>query len=151
MIWGCITAEGAGPLYFVEGTMRSDQYIKVLKTILLPYLGTLEGQKEEYTFMQDGAPCHTSILSQKCLREIGLEVLPWAGNSPDLNPIENCWAYLKTQVYKLNNPTINILKENIKKIWEHDDGMRQMIAACIKSMPDRVKAVLQAKGKQTKY
>lgn len=31
-------------------------------------------------------------------RELGLEVLPWVGQSPVLNPIENAWAELKRRL-----------------------------------------------------
>lgn len=151
MIWSCITAEGPGPIYFVEGTLRSNQYIDVLRNVLLPYLDTLEHPKEEYIFMQDGAPCHTSISSMDCLNSLELEVLPWPGNSPDFNPIENCWAYLKSKVYSRRNNTIAALKKNIEEVWKNDHGMRMMIKKCVESIPNRIQAAIQAKGGSTKY
>lgn len=151
MIWSCITAEGPGPIYFVEGTLHSNQYIDVLRNVLLPYLDTLEHPKEEYIFMQDGAPCHTSRASMDCLSSLELEVLPWPGNSPDFNPIENCWAYLKSKVYSRRNNTIAALKKNIEEVWKNDDGMRKMINKCVGSIPNRIQAAIKAKGGSTKY
>lgn len=151
MIWSCISAEGPGPIYFVEGTMRSNQYINVLRNVLLPYLETLQHPKEEYVFMQDGAPCHTSRASMDCLNSLGLEILPWPGNSPDCNPIENCWSYLKSKVYSRRNNTINELKKNIEEVWKNDDEVKDMIKKCFESMSHRILAVIKAKGGSTKY
>lgn len=151
MIWSCISAEGPGPIYFVDQTMNSDQYIKVLTDVVLPYMNSLNNSAREYTFMQDGAPCHTSKKSRKWLDENNIEILPWAGNSPDMNPIENCWSYLKTKVYARQNNTVKILKENIEDIWKNDVEIKQMIKNCINSMPARIKEVIKTKGNVTKY
>lgn len=131
--------------------MRSSQYTDVLRNVLLAYLETLEHPKEEYIFMQDGAPCHTSRTSMDCLNSLGLEVLPWPGNSPDCNPIENCWAYLKSKVYNRRNNSIIELKKNIEEVWKNDEGMKEMIKKCIDSIPHRILAVIKAKGGSTKY
>jgi len=32
------------------------------------------------------------------LKNKNVNVLPWPGNSPDLNPIENLWSVLKRQL-----------------------------------------------------
>lgn len=82
---------------------------------------------------------------------MNLEVLPWPGNSPDLNPIENCWAYLKSRVYGRRNNTIQELKQNIEDIWKNEPAMKEMVAKCIESMPKRIKEVLKQKGGSTKY
>lgn len=100
MIWGCISELGPGPLYFVDGTMRQDQYQHVLKQCLIPYIHSLPHPSSFYTFMQDGAPCHTAKSVTKFLNSCNIDILPWAGNSPDMNPIENCWSTLKSIVYK---------------------------------------------------
>ena len=49
-------------------------------------------------FFQDGAPCHTSKHSMGWLKDNGVKVLPWPGNSPDLNPIENAWNVIKNRL-----------------------------------------------------
>ena len=56
-------------------------------------------------FQQDGA--HTSKLSQNwCSSHLpdfwAKEV--WPGNSPDLSPIENLWAYMKQELSKMKTP-----------------------------------------------
>lgn len=151
MIWSCISGEGPGPIYFVNGTLRSDQYKTMLADVLLPYINSFMYTRYNYIFMQDGAPCHTSKLIKDFLNDEEIEVLPWPGNSPDLNPIENCWAYLKSKVYSRPNPTLSILKENIEDIWNNDQGLKDMIKACIASIPKRIRNVIKQKGGVTKF
>lgn len=151
MIWSCISSEGPGPIYFVDGTMRQQQYKYVLSDVLLPYINSLPYVRTYYTFMQDGAPCHTARTIANFLEEEYMDVLPWPGNSPDLNPIENCWAYLKSKVYSRPNPNIHVLKENIKDIWNNDEELKASIISCISSMPRRIQKVIKNKGNCLDY
>ncbi len=47
----------------------------------------------------------------------------WPGNSPDLNPIENAWASLKSGFCSLKNPpkTKKELKNCFRRIWRDDE------------------------------
>jgi hypothetical protein len=91
MVWCCFSGKsGRGGLYFLPKncTMNSEQYKTVLENHLLPFM-RIHGAK---FFLQEGAPCHTSKLVMKRLKEMEGEfkVLDWSGNSLDLDPIENC-------------------------------------------------------------
>ena len=49
-------------------------------------------------FQHDNALCQRA--KTVCAEiEMGLELLPWPAQSPDLNPIENSWKVLKNHVF----------------------------------------------------
>ena len=97
IVWSVISVFGTGRLYIVEGTMRQDQYITVLRNKLIPQLRARAHEQGSqgiggFIFMHDGAPCHRGRRVTEFLEDQGIETFPWPGNSPDMNPIENLWA-----------------------------------------------------------
>uniref|UniRef100_A0A3B1K5Q0 Tc1-like transposase DDE domain-containing protein n=1 Tax=Astyanax mexicanus TaxID=7994 RepID=A0A3B1K5Q0_ASTMX len=78
-----------------------------------------------------------------------LEVLAWPANSPDLNVIENLWAIVKRKIRDRKPTTLDQLKQNIATAWEAVSA--ETCDKLVKSMPQRLQAVIQAKGAATKY
>lgn len=75
----------------------------------------------------------TSAKASKALEELGLEVLDWPPQSPDLNPIEELWRHLKLRLGKYPAPPSDV------------------VSNLVESMPRRIQAVLRARGGHTKY
>lgn len=109
-------------------------------------------------FMHDGASTHTAHIVRDLLQEMRIKIMIWPPYSPDLNPIENLWAIMKREIYKLhpelefmNNSqdTLEALIEAAKEAWQAID---QIILYNLSStMSHRVQAVIEAKGWYTKY
>ena len=111
MVWGCFSLRGIGKLVFVEGSVTSVKYVDILHMGLTGYKEDLKSGN--YIFQQENAPVHTAKHSKRFFEESKYNVLKWPAKSPDLNPIENIWAILKSAVSQANPRTMNDLKEKI--------------------------------------
>ncbi|EIW65992.1 hypothetical protein TREMEDRAFT_35730, partial [Tremella mesenterica DSM 1558] len=71
--------------------------------------------------------------------------------SPDLNPIENCWAYLRKQIWKLPKRATNDkqLFEVAQKLWK--EMPQEVLDNSIDSMMKRLKDVRRNNGGSTNY
>ena len=156
MVWSVISVFGTGRLYIVEGTMRQDQYITVLRNKLIPQLRARAHEQGSqgiggFIFMHDGAPCHRGRRVTEFLEDQGIETLPWPGNSPDMNPIENLWAILKKDMKKEKITTKTDLISALIRSWHRNVDINNSCRNLVHSMPDRVKALKTARGWFTEY
>lgn len=57
--------------------------------------------------LQDEAPCYTARPVEAFLAELNILLLDWHGKSLEMNPIENLWQLMKTEVTidVINNKT----------------------------------------------
>lgn len=148
MVWGCFGAQGIGDLWFMPPgvTMDGATYSMVLEFCLSGSAERLECS----TFQQDGAPCHRIARVAEIVQEAGLTLLPWPGNSPDLNPIENLWDIVKDRVAQLKPSSFSGLCDSIHAAWTQTVSP-ELCATLVDSMPRRIAAVIAAKGDSTKY
>lgn len=124
-----------------------EKYINILEDSLLPSIPKL-ADCGEFTFQQDGASSHTAKTTKNWLQYKQMEVLDWPANSPDLSPIENIWWLMKRKLR--NEPQWNIdLKIKLQEMWASIS--REHCENLLKSMPKRVKCVIQARGDVTQF
>ena len=76
--------------------------------------------------------------------------MDWPGNSPDLNPIENLWNWMKDRLQELRVSSVAVLMEEIKKLWVQATPV-ELLQNLLDSMPKRIQMVMDAKGDMTKY
>ena len=151
MLWGCFGWDGVGWATRIEGRMDADLYVAILEDELQQSLDHWGLTPEEVVFQQDNDPKHTSKKAQNWFNNHDFEVMVWPPQSPDLNPIEHLWGYLKRALSGYEQPPVSMqeLWERVQVEWEalKVEDCRKLI----RSMPDRVRAVIKAKGGYTKY
>ena len=146
-VWGCFSYSGVGHIHWVQGLMDQAKYKQILIHHMRPSSKKLFGN-ENFIFQQDNDPKHTAKTVKKYL-ENHFKVLEWPAQSPDLNPIENLWNYLNTQMKDRKPQNEKQLFEVIKSAW---NGLNQNILhKLVEVMPRRCLAVIESKGWPTKY
>ena len=159
MVWGAIWREGKSKLVFMERDQDSPRkgysarsYIKALEEGLLPIYDATRH------FQQENAKIHKAKASMGWIMEHGIELWDWPAHSPDLNPIEHVWAWMKRYLRRKypdqsnlndNEAHIGIFKARMVEAWE---AMPQaLIKKLIDGLPARLRAVKRANGWYTKY
>jgi transposase len=149
MVWACFSgAVGRGGLFFLPKnvTMNGERYQQVLEDHLLPFMAIHRCTH----FLQDGAPCHASKRIKQYLADKPFQVMDWPGNSPDLNPIENAWNFMKNRLNSQDISSVPKLKEAITKMWTMDISV-EYLRTLSDSMPRRMEEVIKNGGDMTKY
>ncbi|GET66874.1 IS630 family transposase [Rhizophagus irregularis DAOM 181602=DAOM 197198] len=158
MVWGCFAGGIKGPLIFCdenkEGNekINSNTYIRILNSYLYPFQHTVhELTGRAAIFQQDNAPIHTTKITKDWLKKNKIVVIDWPANFPDLNPIENIWKQLKDNIQscKVFPRTVDELKVALSEEWENLDC--SIFEEVVASMPQRINAVLEARGGPTHY
>jgi hypothetical protein len=151
MVWGCMLWDGPGFACKIDGTLDAELYVAILKDELLQSLVYYGKDVDDVIFQQDNDPKHTSKKAQEWFKDHELEVMNWPAQSPDLNAIEHLWSLLKRRLGEYDQPPSGILElwERVQVEWGKIGS--EDCQAIIRSMPDRCKAVIKAKGGHTKY
>ena len=147
-VWGCFAAHGVGNIYLVEGRLNKHQFKDILINQMLPSAQRLF-DLENWHYQQDNDPKHTAKTVKSWFRRNNVPLLPWASQSPDLNPIENLWSYLDYLLRDRRPNTVEDLFEVLEKGWK--DIPIAYLGKLSDSMPARIEAVIAAKGYATKY
>lgn len=153
MVWGCVSRFGVHDIECLEGSIDGPRYISVLKDNIIPIKNDYF-KSDHFIFQQDNAPVHNSQVVQKFLENHKIQVINWPPYSPDINIMENIWFYLKEELIKLN--VAHSKKElwlnvgiTMEQMWTSE--MTKKANDLYESLPDRMEAIIKAKGGNTMY
>lgn len=148
MVWGCFSALGLGHLTEICGKMNAEMYKNTINEHLFESASEM-GILNDFIFQQDNDPKHTSRLFKSYIKEKGIMCLSWPSQSPDLNPIENLWDELDRRILQIKRKSFSEFKTALFSVWS-EIGIN-IIQNLIKSMPKRLKLVIDAKGGAINY
>ena len=148
MLWGCFAAGGTGALHKIDGIMRKEHYVEILKQHLKTSRRKLKlGRK--WVFQMDNDTKHTAKLVTKWIKDNKVNFLQWPSQSPDLNPIENLWAELKRHVQARRPTNLAQLHQFCQEEWAKIPA--NYCEKLVEGYPKRLTQVIQFKGNGTKY
>lgn len=147
MVWGAISTEGVGPLVRVEGTLDGSEYLNLFRYRLWKYYPRL--YNGSLIFQDDNATPHKSDIVNQWFHKYSIRRMDWPSRSPDLNIIEDVWNELKFKMRGKTFETKDDLWEEIKKQWLQLSP--DFINGLYATLPDRIRAVLNAHGGSTIY
>lgn len=136
--------------------ITSEEHQVVVKTTFLP-----EGQRmcssqgiSTWVLQQDNDPSHneTQAVISKWNQDKGssISLLPnWPPNSPDLNPMENIWAWVDQKVNALGCATFDQYQQAVLETFQIIPQAH--ISRLYNSMPKRMADVISLEGDKTKY
>jgi hypothetical protein len=132
--------------------MDTNQYIRAMSQVVFPMIDELFPTKE-FMYVDDGAPCHTSkaALDWKFF-QWGHQVLErryWAPYSPDRNPIEHCWAFMKEEIIRRSPRTVKGLRAVINAAW--NSITLEFLGNLFDSLDARDRAIIDANGGHTDF
>ncbi|KAI7940673.1 hypothetical protein MJO28_012958 [Puccinia striiformis f. sp. tritici] len=129
----------------LEPTFKTVAYIdQVDKGQLVDTLATIN-PNHRLLLMEDNAGSHTAKLSREFCAKHHITRIVWPPQSPDLNPIENLWKFLKTGIHDQYHPkSLEQMREAIQQAW--DNIPAKNLRNLVKSMPNQMRLVVEASG-----
>ncbi|CBF83503.1 uncharacterized protein ANIA_03048 [Aspergillus nidulans FGSC A4] len=77
----------------------------VLKPLLIPFAKECMIERPNTIVLEDSVPAHCHRIQQHVYKAEDVQkILDWPGNSPDLNAIEPCWAWMKKRTTSRGAP-----------------------------------------------
>ena len=146
MFWGCFNGLTKGPCLFWEkewGTINQQTYCERIVPIIDGWIR----MNPDLQLMQDWAPGHLAGDTLQDLAERGIYPIFWPAYSPDLNPIETIWNWMKDYIenkWEDIQLLYNNLRAAVKEAWEATTE-RQLLSL-IESMQQRCQDVINAEG-----
>ena len=80
-----------------------------------------------------------------------IKLIDWPGNSPDLNPIENVWSWMKNKLQDSKATNLPALQREITELWTLQMDNIDYLKTLVESMPRRLEAIIENGGNATKY
>ena len=150
-IWACFSRDGPGPISVFSGALTAKRYQAMLKENFVDYYNALDNFDKNISYLHDNASIHKAESTMRFFEEKGIILIPIPPYSPDLNPIENVWKYLKEMIFRntSNFPNIAEITVAAKAAWANLPV--ELCRTLMDSMNNRCHLIIQKRGAITRY
>ncbi|KAG6452269.1 hypothetical protein O3G_MSEX007545 [Manduca sexta] len=149
-VWGCFCQSGFGCLFVFTGILNAERMCKIYQKCLMRSAKKFFGSDTTtWVLQEDNDPKHRSKLCSEWKRQNNIITMAWPAMSPDANPIENVWSYIKMQLRGRPVFTEKQLRYQIRKIWRSLPS--EYAENLVKSMNKRCEAIINNNGDWTNY
>ena len=151
MVWAMVLPNGLISFRFMKGKQNADDYIKIIKDVVIPITKLNLGN--EVIYQHDNCPIHSARKTKMFCISSNLEILDWPAYSPDLNIIENLWQIISSQVY-IHGPPKNIKDLQLcieKSINDINENGSEIVHNLYQSIKKRLCEVIMRRGERIKY
>ena len=149
MVWGGISHNGKTDLVEINGNLTGLRYRdEILQPHVLPYAGAVGNG---FILVDDNARPHRHHQVNEFVEENGVERMDWPAKSPDLNPIEQVWAYMKERINRrlTEHHGIAQLRHMVQQEWANLPP--QFVNRLVRSMNSRARQCVMYRGDYTDY
>ena len=129
-------------MFLQDGVVNMDPFI---------YMEALHrcSQDRPSWLLHDQRPAHRSLLVTMWLQHVkSWGVLLTPSHSPDLNPVEAVWRWIKGQLKHSHLTSMDNLKQEVMRLWEMKTK-QHMVVALATSMSQRLQSVIDVGGDYT--
>jgi transposase len=120
MIWGGISRKGQTPLHIYrldeDEKVNAEKYVDCLDDNLLSTMDKKYGEGK-WRLLQDNAKPHVAEYTTEYLEENDIKLMEHPPYSPDLNPIEKVWAWMKAEIGQTTYTNVEDLIKVVIKKW----------------------------------
>lgn len=159
-VYGAVSSKGKSKLAFVTGSsgvdktykmpsgqrymgVGAEEYINIMDAYLIPAGRMMHGDDLEY--FHDWSGCHKSRAVKAHQQAARLKVMAdFPPRSPDINIIENVWAWMDSQLRRKRYTSLDTFKDAITEAW--NAVPIELLQNCVGSMQARLKAIIAAGG-----
>ncbi|EJT52806.1 transposase [Trichosporon asahii var. asahii CBS 2479] len=133
-------------------TLTGDRYAEyVLFERLSVYAAELARERGGGWTVEDNVALHHTNLCRSIRNECGFQCIDHPPCSPDLNPIEHLWAYIKMRLARRRQATTKEeLWEQIVDVYEREVP-QWFIDTLVDSMPEQIETLIEREGLYTGY
>ena len=120
-IWAGFSSMGTFPLCIFDENLTAALFVKILEEHLLEQ-GKVFHQ-DEWFIVQNNDPKHTAKHIKAWMGQfMDKNRIDWPSQSPELNPIENLFAWIKLELIKRKPKTKKELIVELTNVWAGIDG-----------------------------